>query len=220
MDRLDLGVVVLNWNGLQDTLGCLASIYDQESIPAYVILVDNGSSDDSVARVHAWLREHPRFTARERHEDNVPDARGVHEFVLHETQRFQAEADDRTMCVHFVTIENGRNLGFSAGSNVGIRFLLRRGVKYVLLLNNDTVVASDAFAILVAGMAQSPNCQCMVPQIRYADEPSRVWQCGAEWTWFGTPRYHYAEADAAVLEGKGPFEVEMVSGCAVVIRSS
>lgn len=220
MDRLDLGVVVLNWNGLQDTLGCLASIYEQESIPAYVILVDNGSSDGSVAGAHAWLRDHPRFTARETHEDNASDPRGVHEFALHEAQRPQTKDDDRGVCLRFVTIENGRNLGFSAGSNVGIRFLLRRAVKYVLLLNNDTLLASDAFAILVAGMEQSPECQSMVPQIRYAGEPNRIWQCGAEWTWFGTPRYHYAEANVVALEGRGPFEVEMVSGCALIIRSS
>jgi GT2 family glycosyltransferase len=220
MHRLDLGVVVLNWNGLRDTLGCLASIYEQESIPAYVILVDNGSSDGSVAGVLAWLQDHPRFGAGERHEENVSDSRSVREFALHEAQRSEAKDDDRGVCPHFVTIENGRNLGFSAGTNVGIRFLLRRAVKYVLLLNNDTRLGSDAFASLVAGMDQSPECQAMVPQIRYAGEPNRIWQCGAEWSWFGTPRYHFAEANAVALEGRGPFEVEMVSGCALIIRSS
>ena len=219
MDRLDLGVVVLNWNGLQDTLGCLASIYEQEAIPAYVILVDNGSSDGSVAGVLAWLQDHPRFTARETHDDNS-DLRGVREFALHEAQGSQATDDDRRVCPRFVVIENGRNLGFSAGNNVGIRFLLSRGVKYVALLNNDTLLTSGALGILVAGMEQSPECQSMVPQIRYAAEPNRIWNCGAEWTWFGTPRYHYAEADAVALEGRHPFEVEMVSGAAVIIRSS
>nr|MDP9179864.1 hypothetical protein [Gemmatimonadota bacterium] len=190
MDRLDLGVVVLNWNGLQDTLGCLASIYEQKAIPAYVVFVDNGSSDGSVAGGLAWLLDHPRFSAQERHEDSVSDPSGMREFALHERQKSEAHDDDRGARPRFVIIENGRNLGFSAGTNVGIRFLLRRAVKYVLLLNNDTRLASDAFAILVAGMEQSPQCQSMVPQIRYAGEPKRIWQCGAEWSWFGTPRYH------------------------------
>ena len=60
----------------------------------------------------------------------------------------------------------------------------------------------------------------MVPQIRYADEPDRVWNCGAKWTWLGTPRYNYAEANVSALDGVGPFEVEMVSGCALIIRSA
>jgi GT2 family glycosyltransferase len=220
MDRLDLGVVVLNWNGLQDALGCLASIYEQKAVPAYVVLVDNGSSDGSVSGVLAWLQEHPRFAAREAHDDNVSEPRGAHEFVLHQSPTSQVNGDDPGMCPRFVIIENGSNLGFSAGTNIGIRFLLRRTVKYVLLLNNDTLVASDAFAILVGAMDQSPECQSMVPQIRYAGEPNRIWQCGAEWSWFGRPRYHYAEANVAALEGKGPFEVEMVSGCALIIRSA
>ncbi|MEO7501713.1 MAG: glycosyltransferase family 2 protein [Gemmatimonadaceae bacterium] len=220
MDRLDLGVVVLNWNGLQDTLGCLASIYEQKAIPAYVVFVDNGSTDGSVAGVLAWLQNHQRFGASESQEDDVSHSRGMREFALHERQKSQTDDDDRGVHPRFVIIENERNLGFSAGSNVGIRFLLRRAVKYVLLLNNDTRLASEAFAILVAGMEQSPECQSMVPQIRYAGEPDRIWQCGAEWTWFGTPRYHYAEADVAALEGRGPFEVEMVSGCALLVRSS
>jgi GT2 family glycosyltransferase len=220
MDRLDLGVVVLNWNGLQDTLGCLASIYQQKAIPAYVVLVDNGSSDGSVAGVLAWLQDHPRFSARDVNDDTVSDTSGAREFALVEPQTPAAGDDDRGLCPRFVLISNGRNLGFSAGTNVGIRFLLRRFVKYVLLLNNDTRLESDAFEILVAGMERSPECQAMVPQIRYAGEPNRIWQCGAEWTWFGTPRYHYAEADVAALDGMGPFEVEMVSGCALIVRSS
>jgi GT2 family glycosyltransferase len=219
MDRLDLGVVVLNWNGLQDTLGCLASIYEQKATPAYVVLVDNGSSDGSVAGVLAWLEGHPRFNARDAEEDNVSDARTVREFSLHE-RNSAAMGDDHAVHPRFVIIENGANLGFAAGTNVGIRFLLRRAVKYVLLLNNDTRVDSDAFAVLVAGMEESPECQSMVPQIRYAGEPDRIWQCGADWTWFGTPRYHYADANVAALEGRRPFEVEMVSGCALIVRAS
>jgi hypothetical protein len=39
MERLDLGIVLLNWNGLQDTLACLTSIYADPSVPAYLVLV-------------------------------------------------------------------------------------------------------------------------------------------------------------------------------------
>jgi GT2 family glycosyltransferase len=218
MERLDLGTIVLNWNGLDDTLACLTSIYQQNAAPAYVVLVDNGSTDGSVERVHAWLKDHPRFRAVET-QGNVPGQHGVHEFALQDRQGSLGDGENGDMSHRFVTIENGRNLGFSAGNNVGIRFLMRRALKYVLLLNNDTFLGPDAFAILVAAMDESPSCQCMVPQIRYSGAPDRIWNCGAEWTWFGTPRYHYAEANVAALDGKEPFEVQVVTGCAVIIRS-
>ena len=37
-------------------------------------------------------------------------------------------------------IANDRNLGFAAGSNVGMKCALDQGADYVLLVNNDTVV--------------------------------------------------------------------------------
>ena len=44
-------VIVLNWNGKEDTLECLESVCCIE-YPAYsVVVVDNGSVDDSVAAV-------------------------------------------------------------------------------------------------------------------------------------------------------------------------
>src|SRR5438270_5844521 len=46
-------------------------------------------------------------------------------------------------------IKNATNLGFAGGSNVGIRDALRRGTDYVLLLNNDTIVALDFLSQLV-----------------------------------------------------------------------
>ncbi len=45
-------VVVLNWNGWRDTIPCLESLGAMEDVPA-VFVVDNGSSDDSVARIRS-----------------------------------------------------------------------------------------------------------------------------------------------------------------------
>lgn len=217
MDRLDLGTIVLNWKGLQDTLACLESIYEQHAVPAYVVVVDNGSRDGSVEGIHAWLKRHPRFIATEL-QGELESLEGGREFGLRVRENSERAAVDSDF--RFVTIENRANLGFAAGNNVAIRFLVERRPKYVLLLNNDTVVSDEAFAVLVRGMEQSPGCECMVPQIRYAGEPDRIWNCGAQWSWLGTPRYNYADASASELNGVGPFEVEMVSGCALIIRSS
>lgn len=45
--------VVVNWNGCSDTLACLASLREQDYPALRVVVVDNGSSDDSVARIQA-----------------------------------------------------------------------------------------------------------------------------------------------------------------------
>ncbi|MCP4293235.1 MAG: glycosyltransferase family 2 protein [bacterium] len=49
-----LAVVVVNWNGRQDLPDCFRSLGDDRFLQLRVIMVDNGSEDDSVA----WTREH------------------------------------------------------------------------------------------------------------------------------------------------------------------
>lgn len=46
-------VAVLNWNGLKDTLECLESLYGTEYDNLEIIVVDNGSTDDSVDVIRA-----------------------------------------------------------------------------------------------------------------------------------------------------------------------
>jgi GT2 family glycosyltransferase len=48
---MKLSVVILNWNGKSDTLACLASLHNVEAPPFDIIIVDNGSTDDSVLEI-------------------------------------------------------------------------------------------------------------------------------------------------------------------------
>jgi GT2 family glycosyltransferase len=45
-------IVILNWNGLKDTLECLRSVYRLDYPFFSVIVVDNGSSDNSISTIH------------------------------------------------------------------------------------------------------------------------------------------------------------------------
>jgi GT2 family glycosyltransferase len=46
-----IGIIILNWNGLSDTLECLSSLYKNNLENATVYVADNGSSDDSVLEI-------------------------------------------------------------------------------------------------------------------------------------------------------------------------
>jgi len=52
-----VGVVILNWNGADDTIECLASLADSSYIELEVVVLDNGSVDDSVPRIRAAFPE-------------------------------------------------------------------------------------------------------------------------------------------------------------------
>jgi GT2 family glycosyltransferase len=49
--------VIVNWNGWEDTRDCLASLRDQEYDNLEIVVVDNGSTDDSVERIRSAFPE-------------------------------------------------------------------------------------------------------------------------------------------------------------------
>ena len=53
-------IIILNWNGADDTLACLDSLAKTEG-EFRVYVVDNGSSDDSLQRIGKWLDSHSTF---------------------------------------------------------------------------------------------------------------------------------------------------------------
>ncbi len=59
MDSPRVLIIVLNWNGGDDTLACLASLAQLDYPAVAVLVVDNGSTDASVAAIraaHPWVR--------------------------------------------------------------------------------------------------------------------------------------------------------------------
>ena len=48
MTPVAIGVVVVNWNGWRDTIACLESLARATPRPECAVVVDNGSTDDSV----------------------------------------------------------------------------------------------------------------------------------------------------------------------------
>ncbi|HLW53794.1 MAG TPA: glycosyltransferase family 2 protein [Candidatus Angelobacter sp.] len=57
-------IVLVNWNGWRDTIECLESVARLRHPNFQVVLCDNGSADDSVARIDEWTKDHmkDRFT--------------------------------------------------------------------------------------------------------------------------------------------------------------
>ena len=52
-----IAVVILNWNGVDDTLACLESLSHVKE-PHFVVIADNNSTNDSVERIQCWLDQH------------------------------------------------------------------------------------------------------------------------------------------------------------------
>jgi GT2 family glycosyltransferase len=108
-------------------------------------------------------------------------------------------------------IVNQANLGFAAGMNVGLRSALQDGAEYVFLVNNDTLLTPDLLDRLV-DTAETHQAQIVAPAIYYADTPDRIWWLGGKLRPLLLEVRRYEAPPHP-----GPFAVDFVTGCAMLI---
>lgn len=97
-----VSIIILNYNGAEDTKKCLYSFLKLQYPNYELIVVDNGSTDNSVKIIK---------------------------------ERFP----------NITLIEGVKNLGYSGGNNLGIKYCIERGSEYVLIVNNDTELVNPYF---------------------------------------------------------------------------
>lgn len=183
--------VILNWNGWHDTLPCLESLLQCDYPNLRVIVCDNGSTDTSQTRIREWAAGHlevPRpagGTLRRLIGNNSPAP-----VELQELDRAAAtRPSPPRAAAPLVLIQNGRNLGFAGGNNVGLRYALAQpDCDYVWLLNNDTLVARDALSEMVARLQAEPGAGVCGATLLDYDRPRTVQAlAGARFNpWLGT----------------------------------
>jgi GT2 family glycosyltransferase len=84
-------------------------------------------------------------------------------------------------------IETGRNLGFPAGCNAGIRAGYARGAEFLWCLNNDTIAPPDTASLLAATALAHPEAGAIGSILYYMHDPSQVqaWGGGKVSLWSG-----------------------------------
>jgi hypothetical protein len=171
-----VSIIVLHYSGREDTLACLRSLEHLTYPNASVIMVDNSSTDGTVAAVRSTQ---PKVTV----------------------------------------LETGANLGFTGGNNVGIRYALDHSADYILLLNNDTIVAPDFIDLLVEVMEDDPAVGVTGPMIYYYSAPDTIWSAGGriDWARGATTMIGVNEVDKSQF-GVSPRQVDFVTGCAMLVR--
>lgn len=163
-------VLLVNWNGWQDTIECLESVF-RNDFPGYkVIVCDNGSGDGSIEHIKAWANGgQPAFVPaghplRHLTYPPVPKPIAWVEYGREDAEKGGKAEDDR---VPLILIQTGENLGFAGGNNVGLRYALARdNFDFIWLLNNDTVIEPGALSHLVRRMEDNPDagiCGSTIP---------------------------------------------------------
>lgn len=121
---------------------------------------------------------------------------------------------------HITVIRSPINTGFSGGNNIGCRYVLQKEFRYLLMLNNDTIVEPDFLSHLVSYMEEHPETGAIQPRIHFEHNKTYIWNSGSFYAkWWGflyTKRVGRAPIDSD-LKIK---QVDWITGCAFLTRTS
>lgn len=168
-------VVILTYNHFEDTLECLKSVSEQTYTNFHVLVIDNGSHDNTPSRVR---------------------------------ESFSAVQ----------VVELGRNLGVPWGYNIGFSLALEAGARYVLMLNNDTVLAPEMLQRLVDAAESDEATGVVMPTILYYDEPRTIWAAGAKWRFFPPSIVIMEEGKDESTLSQEPRLLEFALSCGLLIH--
>lgn len=197
----ELAIILLNWNGHEDTVECIESIRNMEDQLYTIFVLDNGSKIESVEAIEEWLIQNSEHT-----------------YKILDSNSFNEKNEFNNSSLFFVRGKN--NLGFAKGNNL-IWKKIKNSYNYVLLLNNDTVIEDKAISKMVTYMNSNENIGVLSCDIRRYSDRKKLWNAGGYFTWYGDRKYYkQSVVDEYKSKGVESIYTPFVTGCGMMVRKS
>jgi len=187
-----VSIVLLNYNGAEDTIECLKSLDNISYRNCSIVIVDNASTDDSMGRI----------------EDYLLSLNAGHTIFSSSNEAMESDELQSKLTL----LQTGHNGGYGYGNNIGLKFALKYGGDYFLILNNDTVVEPGFLEPMVARCEEDKSIGIASGKIYYYEQSNIIW--------FNGGKYHPYTAEivhANILENdvgqKPPEIITFISGC-------
>lgn len=194
-----LGIIILNWNGEDDTIECITSIRNNEDEVYPIFLLDNASQQSSITKIEKWLESDYGLS-----------------YVIMNEEEFEQCNEYVAYTLYF--IKSKKNMGFAKGNNF-IWDRIKNNFEYVFLLNNDTVIEKQSIANMLIYMDENPNTGVISCDIRLYNHPDKLWNAGGFFTWYGDRKY-YSQKKIDMYKARGikSIKTPFITGCALLCR--
>ncbi len=211
-----VAIIILNWNGWRDTIECLESVY-QIKYPDYnVIVVDNGSEDESIQMLKDYCEGKIEVNSNFlKYELNNKPIKMIEYTKIESETKYNEEFG--TFCYEgqLIIIRCEKNYGFSEGNNIAMRYALRiLNPSYVLLLNNDVVVDSKFLEELIKVGESDKSIGIVGPTVYYYSKRNRIQSAGVKLHW-NTAKQNVLRSN----EIESIVDVDYVAGCALLAKT-
>ncbi|MBI3342488.1 glycosyltransferase family 2 protein [Candidatus Curtissbacteria bacterium] len=148
--------------------------------------------------------------------------------IVVENDSQDGSAEELSQLKDIQLLTNHKNMGFSGGMNVGIKYALSRGFDAVVILNNDTIVdenfleclnrtAKDA-DIITPKIYFAPGSEFHKTRYKNGERGKVIWYAGGEIDWQNIIGIHTGvdEVDNGKYQKR---EVSLATGCCMYIKS-
>lgn len=188
----ELAIIMLDWNGADDTEECLKTLRNFDLYDIY--LLDNGSSERNTEKLRAMLR-------REEYKDNSEECALPLSNAGNKPIKF---------------IYSDYNYGFAGGNNL-IATSICKHYEYILLLNNDTYVPECTIEKMIKSIKEH-ECTVLTCDIRNYYNRQELWNAGGYFTIIGERKYYSKNhIDRLKRKGVNYVDAEFITGCAMLI---
>ena len=171
----NIAVNVLTWNDWENTVVCLESIYQSTHKNFDIILIDNNSDKFHLEKIYEWSEN--KIVV----EDD--------EFTFNSNKKIEILEVDNNFKIPVIgenkiyLIKNNKNLGLTAGLNIGYRFSVNQNYDYIARIDCDFIISKDYFKGMVDTLEYNKNIVAVSPKIRHAYLRNTVWWAGIKINW-------------------------------------
>lgn len=138
-----VSIIIVNYNGLNHLRKCIPSLVKTKDVDFEIIVVDNGSDDESVL----WLNENCGLDQRYKLNENCGDSENKN---CRDNENINFNKNLKSIRV----VEAKANLGFGRANELGVK--VSNG-NMIAFLNNDTQVDPNWLINMVNLMAENPK---------------------------------------------------------------
>lgn len=198
----EIGTVIVTFDAADVIGGCLDSLLAQTGPRPRIVVIDNASTDDTVATLKAWAAARPAG-------DRPPLTEATD---LAAASGLLAGAD-------VVLVHSGANRGFAGGVNLGLAVLAGRPqIGHFWILNPDAFADAGATAAIAAAAAATPGYGMMNGRVLYAEPPQRIQIDGGTINrWTGVTGNINLGHEAASAPLPDAADVDFVTGANLVV---
>ncbi len=158
----EASIIVLNYQHWQDTINCVASLFELKDASYNIIIIDNNSTNESYQKLYNYCKSILN-----------KDNKVIYDINREEAYCQMTNAENGLKS--FSLLKAKTNKGYAAGNNIGLKYAREKfNSNYYWILNNDTKVHPNALFELIKTAMSSPKIGLWGTTLLEMDEPQKI----------------------------------------------